>query len=240
MALIIIGILVGANIYLAQRFAYFFDLASTLPLYILFPFITIFMIWTVMGLVNSLSSVGHILWMAGAITMGLVLYLLIATIGVDLISLAISIPPATKGWIAIALTVLISGYGLWNATQTKVNEVDITIDGLKEPIRAAHLTDTHLGHFRGGEKLQQIVEMINKEKVDVVFFTGDLLDAAMQLKPEAMQPLQNLNAPVYFIEGNHDEYTGVKAIKEYLKSIGIHVLENEVTHFKELQVVGLT
>jgi predicted MPP superfamily phosphohydrolase len=55
-----------------------------------------------------------------------------------------------------------------------------------------------------------------------------------------MQPLQNLNAPVYFIEGNHDEYTGVKAIKEYLKSIGIRVLENEVTHYKELQVVGLT
>ena len=69
-------------------------------------------------------------------------------------------------------------------------------------------------------KLSEIVDRINAQNVDVVFFTGDLLDAALQLKPEAMQPLQNLNAPIYFVDGNHDEYTGVKAINDYLRSIG--------------------
>lgn len=239
MFFVLIGILIGANIYLARRFAMYFNFESVTVFYFIFSAITIFMIGGVMGATNSVSSLGHFVFSLAAVTMGYVLYLLISTIAVDLISLFIKTRPMYYGIAALSLAAVISSYGIWNAKQIKQTEVDIAMEGLKQPIRAAHVTDTHLGHFRGGKNLQKIVNMINEQKVDVVFFTGDLLDSKIQLKNESMDPLASLDAPVYFVEGNHDEYTGIKAIKRYLNSIGVVVLQNEVTHFGELQIIGL-
>lgn len=240
MVIVFFGILIGANIYLAKRFAFYFDFESVRWFYVLFAATTIFMIGGMMGAINSVSTAGHIIFMVGAVIMGFVLYLLLSTIVVDVVSLFFQTRPVYYGIAVLSLAALISIYGIWNAKQLKLTEVDITIQGLKKPVHAAHLTDTHLGHFRGGKNLQNIVDVINKQKVDVVFFTGDLLDSKIQLKPESMLPLKNLDAPIYFVEGNHDEYTGVDAIKDYLRSIGVNVLENELTQFGELQIIGLT
>lgn len=240
MMIVFFGILIGANIYLAKRFAFYFDFESARWFYVLFATTTIFMIVGVMGATNAVSTLGRVVFIIGAIFMGFVLYLLLSTILVDAVGLAFKTKPIYYGIAALSLAVFISIYGIWNAKQLKLTEVDVTIRGLKKPIRAAHLTDTHLGHFRGAKNLQNIVEVINKQKVDVVFFTGDLLDSKIQLKLESMLPLKNLDAPIYFVEGNHDEYTGVNAIKNYLRSIGVNVLENEVTQFGELQIIGLT
>jgi predicted MPP superfamily phosphohydrolase len=56
---------------------------------------------------------------------------------------------------------------------------------------------------------------------------------------EELAPLKELEVPVYFVEGNHDKYSGVNTIKKYLAELGVDVLENEVTHFGELQIIGL-
>ena len=40
-----------------------------------------------------------------------------------------------------------------------------------------------------------------------------------------------------FIEGNHDRYTGISTIKQYLKEINVHVLENEMTTWNDLQII---
>jgi predicted MPP superfamily phosphohydrolase len=237
--LVFIGVIVGANIYLAKRFAFYFSFENARILYILFPLITIFMIFGTFAAVNSVSTLGHFVFVSASITMGFVLYLLIGTIIVDLVSLLLKTKPIWYGITALSIAAIVSIYGLWNASNLKLTEASIPISGLTKPVRAAHLTDTHLGHIRGGDKLQEIVDVINKQNVDVVFFTGDLLDGKIQLKEEAMQPLQNLDAPIYFVEGNHDEYTGVNAIKKYLKRIGVNVLQNEVAQFGELQIIGL-
>lgn len=230
----------GANIYLSKRFAWYFGFESAGLFYFIFATTTIFMIGGVMGATNAVGTVGHFTFVIAAILMGLVLYLLLSTIAIDVISLFYKTKTLYYGIAVISLAVLISVYGYWNSRQLKLTEIEIPISKLEKPIRAAHLTDTHLGHFRGSKNLQNIVDVINKQNVDVVFFTGDLLDSKIQLKKESMTPLANFNAPLYFVEGNHDEYTGVDAIKTYLKSIGVNVLENEVTQWGELQIIGLT
>lgn len=238
--LVFFGILIGANIYLARRFVFYFSFDKAFLFYALFPLVTIFMIGGTMGAVNATGSVGHMVFIAASFTMGFVLYLLISTLFTDLLSLVWKTKPLYYGLMVIALASLVSIYGVWNANNLKITETDISMIGLTRPIKVAHLTDTHLGHYRGGKNLQNIVEVINKQKVDIVFFTGDLLDSKIQLKPQSMLPLKNLDAPVYFVEGNHDEYTGVNAIKKYLRSIGVHVMENEIMEWQELQIIGLT
>jgi len=240
MFLVFVGIIVGANIYLAKRFAIYFSTGITWPLYILFPTITFFMMFGMFTTINSISNTGHFINIAASVTVGFVLYLLISTIAVDLTGLVVKIKPLYSGITSISLALLITVYGLWNASNVKVNEVEIPLSGLNKQIKAVHLTDTHIGHMRDGRDLQKIVDMINEQNPDVIFFTGDLLDSKIQLKNESLDPLGRLNAPIFFVEGNHDEYTGVDAIKDYLRRIGVIVLENEVKVWEQLQIIGLT
>ncbi len=232
-------LIIGANIYLGNRIAWFLSFESAKTLYFILPALTFLMFFGMMGLINSTSSIGSILFKISAISIGFLLYFLIATITVDIVNIFAKLQPGIVGLIALSFTILISTYGLWNATNTIVKEVDIEISNLQKPVKAAHLTDTHIGHFRGAKKLQEIVDMINAQNVDVVFFTGDLMDSKIQLKPESIAPLKNLDAPIYFVEGNHDVYTGTDPIKQYLREIGVMVLTNESKKWNNIEIIGL-
>ncbi len=232
-------LIVGANIYLANRIAWFLSMENAKILYFLMPAITFLMFFGMMGLINSTSTMGSIVFRFSAISIGFILYLLLATIAVDIVNIFTKLQPGIIGIIAMTIAVIVSGYGLWNATNTKIKEVNIGIANLQKPIKAAHLTDTHIGHFRGAKKLQKIVDMINEQGVDIVFFTGDLMDSKIQLKPKSISPLKNLNAPIYFVEGNHDVYTGTDPIKQFLREIGVIVLTNEKKNWNELEIIGL-
>ena len=237
--LLFLTIFFGSGIYLANSFAWFFGINSVWPLRLILSGLVIFSIVGTMSTVNATSKIGHYTFLAAAILMGFFLYLILSTLAVNIFEIFIKTEPEYYGFAAIILAVLVSVYGIVNAASLNIIENTINIKGLKKPIKAAHLTDTHLGHFRGEKNLQKIVEKINQTNADVVFFTGDLLDSKIQLKAESMAPLKKLIAPVFFIEGNHDQYTGVDVIKGYLKSIGVTVLNNQVTHWNGLQIVGL-
>jgi hypothetical protein len=102
-----------------------------------------------------------------------------------------------------------------------------------------HFSDIHLGHFRGKDYLQRLVDKAKSQDPDFVVITGDLFDGKIQLKLETLEPLKDFAVPVYFVEGNHDKYSGVHQIKDYLRKTDVHVLENEIDTFKGIQLVGL-
>jgi len=66
----------------------------------------------------------------------------------------------------LAITLLISAYGIINSWNVKVTGQEITIKGLSKPVRVMHLSDIHLGHFRGKNFLQKLVNKTNDQKVD--------------------------------------------------------------------------
>lgn len=237
--LLVLTVFFGSGIFLANSFAWFFDISQVWLLRFVFSGLVIFSIIGTMSNVNATSKIGHYTFLTASVLMGFLLYLLLSTIAINIISLFASAPPLYYGVAAIIIAIVVSVYGLINASTLSITQNTITIKGLTKPIKALHLTDTHLGHYRGAKKLEKIVEKINQQNADVVFFTGDLLDSTIQLTAESMAPLKNIKTPVFFIEGNHDQYTGIDAIKGYLKSIGIRVLENQVIHWNGLQIVGL-
>ncbi len=237
--IVFIGILVGANIYLTRRFNWYFSIESTKILYAVFPPLTLLMFFGVMPLSNTINGFGSLIYIISAITMGVILYLLLSVMLMHFVQLFTNFSPKTYGLSAIILTALISMGGILNSWNTQVTQQEISIKGLNTEIRAMHLSDIHIGHFRGKNFLQKIVDKTNEQNVDVVFITGDLFDGRINLTMQELAPFTQLDAPVYFVEGNHDNYTGVRTIKKYLRETGITVLENEVTHFSELQIIGL-
>ncbi len=228
-----------ANFYLAKRFAFYFDLRSARPLYFGFGALTVFMIAGIAVFTNAEGTMANLVYSIAAIIMGFLLYLLLSVAAIDLVRLFVKTQPKILGIAAISLAFLVTGLGVWNAMYKRVREVDITMKGLSREITAVQLSDIHIGHFWGVKTLQNIVDKTNTLNPDVVFITGDLFDGKIRLNKTSVEPLTQLKAPVYFIEGNHDGYSGAPEIKKILREIGVNVLENEVTHFSQLQIIGL-
>lgn len=237
--LLFLGILVGANIYLSQRFSWYFGVNRTWMLNIVFGVLTFYMFFGLIPFANSTSLASHLIYGGAAITMGAMLYLLLSVAVVDLTRIFTAFAPQTYGLVALSLTLLVSAYGAWNASQLKITSLDVPVKGLKETTKVMHWSDIHLGHFRGKPHLNKIVEATIQQDIEAVFLTGDLFDGRIQLNKEALEPLKKLEVPVYFVEGNHDGYTGPDTIKKILREVGVIVLENQVAQFKGLQIVGL-
>lgn len=188
---------------------------------------------------NRTSGFASIIYGSASIITGVLLYLLLSTLAIDLLNLIVNIHPVFHGILVLSITALISIYGIWNAFNLRITERSIELSGLNENIKAIHLSDIHLGHFRGQTFMQKLVDEVNEQNPDVIFITGDLFDGKKQINEDVFSPIKDLRAPIYFVEGNHDIYSGVDRIKTFLKDIGIHVLENEIVSFKGLQIIGL-
>lgn len=234
-----LGILTSANIYLARRFSFYFDLTSTRYLYLGFGALTIFMIAGITTTTNAQGTFANWIYILASIVMGFLLYLLLSVAVVDLVNIFVKSAPRVLGISALGLAVLITAGGIINAQNRRISKVDIPMKGLKNELKIAHLSDIHIGHFWGAKTLQKIVDKTNAQNPDVVFITGDLFDGRIRLNTESLEPLKELNAPVYFVEGNHDGYSGAEEVKKNLREIGVTVLENEVTHFNQIQIIGL-
>ena len=239
MSVLFLAILVGANIYLSRRFAWIFSLENRTWLHVLFAVLPVFTFAGMIGFSNAIGFFGGLLYGAAAIVTGTMLYLLLSLLVTDLARIFLQMKPFTYGMISFSLAISVVLYGMWNATNTRLNRVNLSIEHLKEEVRIMHLSDIHLGHFRGKAYLQKLVDMTMAENPDIVVITGDLFDGRVHLKQETLDPLRQFSVPVLFVEGNHDGYSGVEEIKGILREAGVRVLENEIVQLHGLQIIGL-
>ncbi len=237
--IIFLSFMTWANIYLSRSFGRYFGFDEFRPLYVLFAGLSIIMIFGLFGFSNSVSQAGSLVYKFSALVMGLVLYLFILVIIINLLSLFIPIKQINRGIIVIASTFIISIFGIINSYNIKVSKLEIPIPGLERSLSLIHLSDIHIGHFRGEKFIRRIVKISRSQNPDMVLITGDLFDGRIRLKEELIDPFKEINVPIYFVEGNHDGYTGVAEIKTLLRKNGIRVLENEVVNEGEIQLVGL-
>lgn len=84
----------------------------------------------------------------------------------------------------------------------KFSELPVSFHGL----RAIQISDIHSGSFGSTAPMKRGIEMVMKEKPDIIFFTGDLVNDISEEAIQFMEVLKELKAPmgVYSIMGNHD------------------------------------
>lgn len=133
--------------------------------------------------------------------------------------------------IVITLATIFSIYKARAAMQVK--EVVVQIAGMDKELsgfKIAQLTDLHVGPTIKGDFLRKVVAKTNALDADVVVITGDLVDGSVEQLHEHVAELKNLKAKygVYFVTGNHEYYSGANEWMNYLDSIGIKVLRNEL------------
>ncbi len=118
-----------------------------------------------------------------------------------------------------------------------------SFDGMK----IGQLSDIHAGSFFNKTAVKGGVEMFLKEKPDVIFFTGDLVNNQTQEVKDYIEVFNKLKAPlgVYSITGNHDygdykQWSSAEEKKNNFhdliaahKTLGFDILMNEHRYIKQ-------
>jgi len=103
-----------------------------------------------------------------------------------------------------------------------------TLPGSFKGLKIVQISDIHSGSFTDKKAVMKGVDMVMKEKPDLILFTGDLVNNKSDEMEDYMDVFNKLNAPmgVYSTLGNHDygDYTRLKQIHHEL---GWRLLMNE-------------
>ena len=143
------------------------------------------------------------------------------------------------GRCVVAFVAALSIIGLINALFIRVAEVHIPVAGLEKPVRAVLLSDLHVGTIHNSGFLKRVVTKTNTLQPDVVFITGDFFDGTGPMTAKTVLPLSGLQAPSFFVMGNHEKFFGMDRVQGLIEPTGVRVLRNEVAQFRDLQIIGI-
>lgn len=117
---------------------------------------------------------------------------------------------ATTGLIVAAAPVISLSWGIISgAHDYRVRRIKLPVKNLPkalEGLRIGQLSDIHSGSFWNKTAVKGGVQMLADEKVDLAFFTGDLVNNKATEMQEWGSVFAKVNAPlgVYSVFGNHD------------------------------------
>ena len=112
-----------------------------------------------------------------------------------------------------------------------ITRLDLTFPDLPaglDGLRLAHLSDLHAGPLVGPQTLGRWRILTERERPDLLVFTGDLVDS----RPEELEPLltafRGFEPPLgrFAVLGNHDYFDDPRPIWRDLERAGIRCLEN--------------
>ena len=134
---------------------------------------------------------------------------------------------------AFAVASAMAGKAFYNAIQIpEIKNVLVPLTNLPQELwglKIVQLTDLHIGQTIGIEFLQEVVNLVNDAKPDIVAITGDIADGFVTQIQHLMAPLSQIKSTygVYYVTGNHEYYWHGKEWVEHLKSLGAVPLQNE-------------
>ena len=102
-----------------------------------------------------------------------------------------------------------------NRVQVKIKDFPL------ERFNLVQLTDIHVGRTIKRGFVERLVADTNALNPDMVVITGDLIELPLSHIEYDLYPLKDLNAPTYFILGNHAYFHGIGEALAYIKELGI-------------------
>jgi len=235
----VLFLLGGMAIYMPWRLGGIFGLSKTRYLYAA-SLLLIISGYSSVSMVSAFSSeLIDQFYLISTGLLGFAFFLFVFLLLFDAINLLIKLPKKIFGPSVVALALLVTVYGIWNAYRFEVREVDVAVSNLDRPVGIAVLADIQMGGHRGKSYLQQVVEAINALQPDLVVIPGDLADSNTILTEDNFSPLAQLHAPTFFVTGNHDTYVDEQKLVRIISDLGVRVLENEAVEIQGFQLIGL-
>jgi uncharacterized protein len=148
------------------------------------------------------------------------------------------------GVVFYGLAILVSGYGLLNAVWLRVTRVSVPLPHLPPAWHGREvvlISDLHLGNVRGASFMRRVVNKVRSLQPYAVFVCGDVFDGPKADYDRLVEPCRALTAPagVYFVTGNHEEFSDRAKYIAAIERVGLRVLNNEKVTVEGLQIVGV-
>jgi predicted MPP superfamily phosphohydrolase len=135
-------------------------------------------------------------------------------------------------------------YGLINAAWIRVTRITVPLAHLPKAWQgrtAALVTDTHLGPISGPYFLRRVLKRLRSLRPDAVFISGDLFDGSPVGLKRLVAAWREFAAPwgVFYVTGNHEEFSERGVFLNAVRGSGIRILNNEKVGIHGLQLVGV-
>ena len=181
------------------------------------------------------NQVTAFVYFLASLWLGTGLILLSLLVIFELINPFIKVPRPSAGYLIVIAGLLLAAFAGFNAITVTVN--NIKIDAPLN-LRIVQVSDIHLRKF-GALRMEKIANKVNALKPDLVFLTGDIFDTKHSFSEKNLSILNSLDAPAYFITGNHERYIGQQFVFEKLKDTKIHTLDNQTATAGDVQIIGV-
>jgi uncharacterized protein len=137
------------------------------------------------------------------------------------------------GSVILGIILVLAIASIINAQIITTKSMNIKIDNLNGNLKIVQLSDLHIGSINDGNFLEKVVEKTNAQKPDVVVITGDLVDGSAPLNKDIVKSIDNINAPIYYIIGNHETYEGLDRVMPILEKTKMNITSgwNTLTNF---------
>jgi predicted MPP superfamily phosphohydrolase len=138
-----------------------------------------------------------------------------------------------RAWVLIALAgrvlaaFALIGLYAWKVEPNWIEVTRYTVPGpVAAPVRLVHLSDLHVTRFGFPER--RVLELVEREKPDVIVVTGDVATPTGE-PAEYRKILGRLHAPlgVWFVLGNWDHWRPIPHQERFFAACGVHLLVNE-------------
>jgi predicted MPP superfamily phosphohydrolase len=126
-------------------------------------------------------------------------------------------------------TFSLTGLAARQMNHFRLRRMDLSIPSLPKDLDGltiAHVSDMHVGEWTHGPILEQMVEVTNSLKADVIAVTGDLINYELSELPEAMSLIKKMESRygLWMVEGNHDLFQSAWEFDHRVKAAGIQLL----------------
>jgi len=207
-----------------------------------------FIVATILGMRRSNGWL-RLLYRVSAVWIGLLNFCVFAALACWIVLTASALGGwrVEPRWIAalfFGLAALAGGYGLVNAAWLRVTRVTVKLPNLPAAWHgrdAVLVSDLHLGNVRGAGFARRVVKKIRRLRPCAVFVCGDMFDGPKADFDRLAEPWRELSAPagIYFVTGNHEEFTDRAKFLAAVGRAGLRVLNNEKVTVEGLQIVGV-
>lgn len=172
-------------------------------------------------------------------------FLLVAT-GAEILRLLLFLVKVKlPAWTSLSLGLLGAIFLILSGLrQPGIIEETLTLSHLPaeaEGLRVAVIADLHIDLMRGKKWCERFVSRVNAAKPDIILFTGDQADGALELRKPDLLPLKKLtpHAEKYLITGNHEFYFETEAYMNYYRELGIRPIDSTCVTTHGLAILGL-
>ncbi len=134
--------------------------------------------------------------------------------------------------IVLTVTAVLFG-GHIHTKNVKVRRLELVVNTLSvdsNPLNIVFFSDLHLGKMISKEKLEKVVDLVNREQPDIILIGGDLFDDEVSTLFPLKDTLAKFKAKygVYGVLGNHEFYIGPDKSTRFMELANIVVLRDDV------------